>query len=636
MTDDHDTPLEARLRADLARLTDRVAVKERPEPHLPPATRLASIDRTPRRRPLLLAAAAVLLVAATAAVLRRDDAVSVSATATTTPLGERTQPSASTMARTVTINELGGTSWTVTAARHQTANAPQDWVQVPTGGDAEPLTIDFLNGSVFSTGPCGPFVQSGLAGSDNDEDCAPPDPASAIDAARRIVRLAFVQPPRLQQQGDTLTITATLAEHTFEVRATAAGSAANRTVRWTDLVGTRWEVHELSTISSKGGPLPAALAWIQFEADPAALRPGDTLPPVVVRDVTPDCSTTAGTGTGAAGDVAGTAAPCRDGGSALVFQEVATILQATDTVTIGQGRLTADSPAGRFGAGPLPAADPTTTNAMTTTPTRPSPERIAADIDRAEREICSAIDLAVVADVFATTAQLEIAAMSEDNGPACGVPHPERGGYLVVVQFLTSDRWLELTVGAQPLAGLAYDAVTAPTGPTVYVRDEARNVITAFHGPDDTAEAGAALVRYAQTWYPPTTATVPTGLDTLPLGAAGCTPASPRVGAEIRGTTPQGHQLYGLLFTNGPVRAGDDVKIVWRMTGSGALQATATGPDGQLAPPVGGPTPHAGSTYDRLGDEWDTTYRFDQPGCWHLQLTRDDTRSDIWIDVQPR
>src|SRR5690606_29047330 len=144
---------------------------------------------------------------------------------------------------------------------------------------------------------------------------------------------------------------------------------------------------------------------------------------------------------------------------ALVFQEVATILQATDTVTIGQGRLTADSPAGRFGAGPLPAADPTTTNAMTTTPTRPSPERIAADIDRAEREICSAIDLAVVADVFATTAQLEIAAMSEDNGPACGVPHPERGGYLVVVQFLTSDRWLELTVGAQPLAGLAYDAV---------------------------------------------------------------------------------------------------------------------------------------------------------------------------------
>ncbi|MEZ5231366.1 MAG: hypothetical protein R2749_01450 [Acidimicrobiales bacterium] len=72
------------------------------------------------------------------------------------------------------------------------------------------------------------------------------------------------------------------------------------------------------------------------------------------------------------------------------------------------------------------------------------------------------------------------------------------------------------------------------------------------------------------------------------------------------------------------------------MTGSGALQTTATGPDGQPASPVSGPTPHAGSTYDRLGDEWDTTYRFDQPGCWHLQLTRDDTRADIWIDVQPR
>ncbi len=30
------------------------------------------------------------------------------------------------------------------------------------------MQIDFLNGSVFSTGPCGPFVPIGLNGSDNE------------------------------------------------------------------------------------------------------------------------------------------------------------------------------------------------------------------------------------------------------------------------------------------------------------------------------------------------------------------------------------------------------------------------------------------------------------------------------------
>jgi hypothetical protein len=82
-----------------------------------------------------------------------------------------------------------------------------------------------------------------------------------------------------------------------------------------------------------------------------------------------------------------------------------------------------------------------------------------------------------------------------------------------------------------------------------------------------------------------------------------------------------------------PPHAGDEVKIVWRMTGNGPLTVTVTAPDGQNHPLVFGPEPHGTSTYHRPGDEWGTGFHFTSPGCWHIHLIRANASGDAWFDV---
>jgi hypothetical protein len=85
-----------------------------------------------------------------------------------------------------------------------------------------------------------------------------------------------------------------------------------------------------------------------------------------------------------------------------------------------------------------------------------------------------------------------------------------------------------------------------------------------------------------------------------------------------------------------PLRVGDQVKIVWRMTGDGPLVATATSPADVPTPLAFGPAEHGGSTYDRPGDEWGVGYVFTEPGCWHLHFARTDTQGDVWVEVVSR
>ena len=75
-------------------------------------------------------------------------------------------------------------------------------------------------------------------------------------------------------------------------------------------------------------------------------------------------------------------------------------------------------------------------------------------------------------------------------------------------------------------------------------------------------------------------------------GAAGCDSPSritttPSLGPEVEGSADNA-TLYGLIMaqTPMPVHADEDVKIVWRMTGSGPLQLSAVSPRGN-----GGSTP---------------------------------------------
>jgi hypothetical protein len=102
---------------------------------------------------------------------------------------------------------------------------------------------------------------------------------------------------------------------------------------------------------------------------------------------------------------------------------------------------------------------------------------------------------------------------------------------------------------------------------------------------------------------------------------------------EIHGTSANG-ELWGLAFGHVPPRVGEELKIVWRMTGTGPLHVVFTAPDGSRQPLVFGPEAHPGSTYRRPGDEWGTGFRFTVGGCWHIHLSRMDTSGDILLDVR--
>jgi len=127
-----------------------------------------------------------------------------------------------------------------------------------------------------------------------------------------------------------------------------------------------------------------------------------------------------------------------------------------------------------------------------------------------------------------------------------------------------------------------------------------------------------------------------------PLGAAGCRPASPLIRwhgflPQVEGTG-RGATLWGLLmFAHAlPARAGDQEKIVWRMTGTGPLTLTAIGPDGTRHRLAWGPDPHGSSTWDKPGAEWGAGYVFTAPGCWDLRATRGHATADVWLRVVAR
>ena len=103
---------------------------------------------------------------------------------------------------------------------------------------------------------------------------------------------------------------------------------------------------------------------------------------------------------------------------------------------------------------------------------------------------------------------------------------------------------------------------------------------------------------------------------------------------EIRGASNNA-QMWGLVLGPGhiPPRAGDELKIVWRMPGTGPLRIAFTAPDGHQQPLVFGPEAHSASSYHRPGDEWGTGFRFVMQGCWHIHLARDDTSGDVWLHV---
>jgi hypothetical protein len=137
----------------------------------------------------------------------------------------------------------------------------------------------------------------------------------------------------------------------------------------------------------------------------------------------------------------------------------------------------------------------------------------------------------------------------------------------------------------------------------------------------------------------PTTSSTAAARTREALGRPGCRPASPidrRAGfTEVRGTS-HAIQMWGLIMVAGPVQplhVKEDVKIVWRITGSGPLHLATVGPDGRRHRLQWGPELHGGSNYNRPGDEWGAGYRFDRPGCWTLRATRGSSSASVWLKI---
>ena len=92
--------------------------------------------------------------------------------------------------------------------------------------------------------------------------------------------------------------------------------------------------------------------------------------------------------------------------------------------------------------------------------------------------------------------------------------------------------------------------------------------------------------------------------------------------------------VTALLFGDLPARTGQELKIVWRVTGDGGLTVRAVRPDGSTAEPAFGPEPHYTSNFDAPGDEWGTGFRFDGAGCWRIDVARGGVSASLWVPVE--
>jgi hypothetical protein len=91
--------------------------------------------------------------------------------------------------------------------------------------------------------------------------------------------------------------------------------------------------------------------------------------------------------------------------------------------------------------------------------------------------------------------------------------------------------------------------------------------------------------------------------------------------AEVRASS-DAMETWALMYRPSPWRTGEQVKVVWKSTGTGEVRIFAVSPGGREVLPVTGPTPHSGSNWDRPGDEWGTFFELDEPGAWTSRLER--------------
>ena len=104
---------------------------------------------------------------------------------------------------------------------------------------------------------------------------------------------------------------------------------------------------------------------------------------------------------------------------------------------------------------------------------------------------------------------------------------------------------------------------------------------------------------------------------------------------EVQGSSDT-QTLWALLFPyHLPVWSDEDLKVVWRMTGSGDFSLEAQHTDGTVIQPIWGPEEHSGSSWQRPGDEWGTGFHFPQAGCWRILVQRGKDTGELDLLVVP-
>jgi hypothetical protein len=119
------------------------------------------------------------------------------------------------------------------------------------------------------------------------------------------------------------------------------------------------------------------------------------------------------------------------------------------------------------------------------------------------------------------------------------------------------------------------------------------------------------------------------------IGTPGCQPAAalhsytlPEAGMD----TSRG-SIWALFFGPVPPKAGQEVKVVWRMTGAGDFTFRVSDLEGNTIPLLGGPVAHGASTWVHPGNEVGTGFKFPHAGCWRIHVARADVDADLWLEV---
>lgn len=126
-----------------------------------------------------------------------------------------------------------------------------------------------------------------------------------------------------------------------------------------------------------------------------------------------------------------------------------------------------------------------------------------------------------------------------------------------------------------------------------------------------------------------------------PLGRPDCDPVSPTLdwfdgdGSEFglaeTMATSDSIEAWGLLWQTPPLTIDQEIKMVWRATGSGEIQIRAISEEGDVIEPTWGPDLHADSNFDRPGDEYGSAFVFPSPGCWEIEITRGNDSAHVWV-----